>query len=328
MAHLITETNGKSEFAFANTDGKSGRQSIWHSLGQELTNDATIEQWKQEAGMNWEALESKVMYQAGMTTKTMDDKKVLFRSDTQDSLAVVGSEYKIVQPGQVLDFFSDLVGIHGLKLSAAGTIMGGRRFWATADLGNGFETVKGDVITGQLLLATSLDGSMSSIAKCVQTRTICANTMSVAIGENSKNLIKVSHRSTWDANQVKLDMGLISEGWGKFSDDMKKLANIEISDMEANSYFVNKLYDKNKSAEDQTWGTVKTVANLMSLFKGGMGAEFAPNSAYNILQAVTENADHFGVRKVDAGRKFMDNAFGKGDDFKTEVYADMMALAA
>jgi hypothetical protein len=43
---------------------------------------------------------------------------------------------------------------------------------------------------------------------------------------------------------------------------------------------------------------------------------------------VTENADHFGVRKVDAGRKFMDNAFGKGDDFKSEVYADMMALAA
>lgn len=328
MAHEITFTNGRAEFAFANTDGKSGRESIWHKLGNELTNDASIDDWKREAGMEWEALESKVMYQAGMDTKTYDDRKVLFRSDTQEALAVVGSDYKIVQPGQVLEFFSDLVGVHGLKLSAAGTIFGGRRFWATADLGEGFETVSGDTITGQLLLATSLDGSMNSVAKVVQTRTICKNTMSVAIKENSKNLIKVSHRSTWDANQVKLDMGLISEGWAKFAADMKKLASVQISDMDANAYFVNKFYDPKKLAEDQTWGAIKTVANLNSLFKGGLGAEYAPNSLYNVLQAVTENTDHFGVRKVDAGRKFMDNSFGKGDDLKSEVYADMMALAA
>jgi phage/plasmid-like protein (TIGR03299 family) len=205
----------------------------------------------------------------------------------------------------VIDFFSDLVGIHGLKLSAAGTIMGGRRFWATADLGNGFETVSGDTINGQLLLATSIDGTLATIAKVVSTRTVCQNTLTAAIGENSKNLVKVTHRSTWDATQVKLDMGLISDGWGKFADNMKKLATVEITDMDANAYFTDLVYDKNKTAEDQTWGTVKTVAALMSLFKGGLGAEFAPNSAYNILQAATEFTDHYGVRKVDAGRKFM-----------------------
>lgn len=328
MAHLITETNGKSEFAFANTDGNSGRESIWHKLGQELTNDASIADWKREAGMEWEAMESKVMYQAGLETKTMDDRKVLFRSDTKDALAVVDSDYKIVQPGQILEFFSDLVGVHGLKLSAAGTIMGGRRFWATADLGDGFETVPGDKITGQLLLATSLDGTLATVAKVCSTRTVCSNTLSVAIRENSKNLIKTSHRSIWDATQVKLDMGLIGEGWAKFAADMRKLASVSISDMDANAYFVSKFYDKNKTAEDQTWGAIKTVANLNSLFKGGLGAEYAPNSLYNVLQAVTENADHYGVRKVDAGRKFMDNSFGKGDDLKSEVLADMLALAA
>jgi phage/plasmid-like protein (TIGR03299 family) len=325
MAHQLTfnAKNGTFEFAFA-----GNRNKIWHGLGQEMTEGQSLEDWKVSAGMDWEVFQSKVMYQAGIETKTMDDKKVLFRSDSQEAMAVVGSEYKIVQPGQVIDFFSDLVGLHGLQLSAAGTINGGRRFWATADLGNGFETVAGDTITGQLLLATSIDGTLATVAKVVSTRTVCANTLSVAMGETSKNLIKVSHRSTWDASQVKMDMGLITEGWGKFSDDMKKLANVEITDMDANAYFVNKFYDKNKSADDQTWGTVKTVASLMSLFKGGLGAEFAPNSAYNVLNAMTEFSDHYGIRKVDAGRKFMDNSFGSGDAMKSEVYADMLALAA
>lgn len=324
MAHNLTQkANGTYEFAFAGE-----RNQIWHGLGQAMTDEMTLEQWKESAGMSWEVFSSKVMYQAGLETKTMDDKKVLFRSDNSEAMAVVGADYKIVQPGQVIDFFSDLVGLHGLKLSAAGTINGGRRFWATADLGNGFETVAGDVITGQLLLATSIDGTLATTAKVVSTRTVCQNTLTVAIGENTKNLVKVSHRSTWDATQVKLEMGLIADGWGKFAESMKKLAAVQISDMDANAYFVNKFYDKNKTAEDQTWGTVKTVAALMSLFKGGRGAEFAPNSAYNVLQAMTEFQDHYGVRKVDAGRKFMDSSFGKGDDLKSEVLNDMLALAA
>lgn len=325
MAHALTFNSKTEKFEFAFS---GSREQIWHSLGQAMSDDMTLDQWKTEAGMDWEVFSSKVMYQAGLETKTMDDKKVLFRSDSSEAMSVVGSDYKIVQPAQVIDFFSDLVGIHGLKLSAAGTIMGGRRFWATADLGNGFETVSGDTINGQLLLATSIDGTLATIAKVVSTRTVCQNTLTAAIGENSKNLVKVTHRSTWDATQVKLDMGLISDGWGKFADNMKKLATVEITDMDANAYFVNAVYDKNKTAEDQTWGAVKTVNSLMSLFKGGMGAEFAPNTAYNVLQAVTEFTDHYGVRKVDAGRKFMESSFGKGDEFKTKTYEDMMALCA
>jgi len=324
MAHALTQrADGKTEFAFL-----GDRKNIWHGLGQELQEGQTVDQWKEAAGMDWEVFSSKVMYQAGLETKTMDDKKVLFRSDSQDAMSVVGADYKVVQPAQVLEFFNDLTQVHGMKLSAAGTIFGGRRFWATAEIGENFETVKGDKIGGQLLLATSIDGTLSTIAKVVATRTVCANTLSVAIGETTKNIVKVSHRSTWDANQVKLDLGLISEGWSTFAANMKKLAEIELTDNFVNNYFTSKMYDKNKTAEDQSWGTIKTVNSLMSLYKGGLGAEFAPNTAYNVLNAVTEFTDHYGIRKVDAGRKFVESSFGKGDDLKTSVLDDMLALAA
>lgn len=329
MAHeLTTRKDGKVEFAFSNTDGNSGRQKIWHGLGQELTDGASIETWKREAGMEWEALESPVLFQVGTETKMMDDKKVLFRSDTSDSLAVVGSDYKIVQPAQVIEFFDDLTRLHGFKLSAAGTIFGGRRFWATADIGKDFETVSGDKITGQLLLATSLDGTMATTAKFCSTRTVCSNTLTVAMGENTKNMIKTSHRSTWDASQVKIDLGIVDSGWSKFSENMKKLTSVKLTDMEVEAYLTEKFYDKNKTADDQTWGVIKKVNALKSLYKGGMGAEFAPGTAYNLLNAVTEYADHYGNRKQDQARKFMENSFGIGDDLKTAVYKDMVALAA
>lgn len=324
MAHELTQrSNGQYEFAF-----QGDRKAIWHGLGQQLDENQSIDQWKTAAGMDWEVFQSKVMYQAGLETLAMEDKKVLFRSDSSKALSVVGADYKIVQPGQVLDFFDDLTRLHGFKLSAAGTINEGRRFWATAEIGKDFETVSGDAIKGQLLLATSLDGSMATIAKVVSTRVVCSNTLSVAVGENTKNLVKVTHRSEWDATQVKLDLGLIQSGWATFSANMKKLAETKIDDTFVNDYLVSKFYDKNKTAEEQTWGTVKTVASLQSLFKGGKGAEFAPNTAYNLVNAVTEFQDHYGVRKVDAGRKFMDNSFGKGDDLKTQVYNDMLALMA
>ncbi len=57
MAHLIennTQT-GKAEIAYAN-------KTPWHGLGQQLTQDAPIDVWRKEAGLDWEAQVSPVMF--------------------------------------------------------------------------------------------------------------------------------------------------------------------------------------------------------------------------------------------------------------------------
>ena len=130
MAHALTEReNGLVEFAYRSAHGQG-----WHGLGQEVQDvDAqSIPAWAQAAGMDWQIKRSRVRYGEGDTQRVMDSHHVLFRGDSNAPLGVVSPTYKIVQPREMLEFFRDIVKVGGLELSAAGTLFGGQRFWATA----------------------------------------------------------------------------------------------------------------------------------------------------------------------------------------------------
>jgi hypothetical protein len=66
--------------------------------------------------------------------RTVDDKHVLFRSDTGAPLGVVSDSYKVVQPTEVLEFFRDWAAQGGLTIESAGVLFGGKRYFATAKL--------------------------------------------------------------------------------------------------------------------------------------------------------------------------------------------------
>lgn len=322
MAHEITiRENGKAEFAYSG-------QAAWHGLGNELSEGASIDTWKKEAGLDWEVFQSLVTYQSMSGTHTFDDKRVLFRSDTQAPLSVVSSDYKVVQPAEILEFFRDLTELHGFKLSAAGSLFGGKRFWATASVGKTFNAVPEDEIKGYLLLVTSTDGSMSTIAKFSSTRTVCQNTLTVALNEQSNNVVKKTHASSWDPKSVKIDLGLVDEAWDKFSTNMKKLTEVQITDEYAQNYLNSKFYNPALGADEQSTQTYNKLMKLMNLYKNGTGSEYAPSTAYQLVQGVTEAYTH-GLRpKQDPSRKFWEGSFGTADKIKSDVYSDMLALIA
>ena len=123
MSHEITRTNtGTYEFAFSGS-----RSAIWHGLGQELCEDSSIDVWKAEAGMKGKDRQAPMMFtNADNEPTAVEARKILYRSDNAFQLGIVGEDYKIVQPGQVLEFFDDLTRLHGMKLSTAGTLFGGK----------------------------------------------------------------------------------------------------------------------------------------------------------------------------------------------------------
>lgn len=319
MSHEITiRTDGKAEFAYAG-------DKAWHGLGQELTPGASIEDWIVEAGLAWEIFESAVQYQSFEGTHQYTDKRVLFRSDTKQPLSIVGKDYKTVQPGEVLEFFRDLTSLHGMELSAAGSLFGGKRFWATAKTGNSFQAVAGDVVDGYILLVTSADGTMATQARVSSTRVVCNNTLTVSLHEKNRKVVKTSHRAQWDPASVKFDMGLVDESWDKFSASIKKLAEVEVTDKFVTDYFQMKFYTPGVLAEDQSSARVKEVSELVGLYQGGMGAGMTCGTAWGIVNAVTEKFTH-GTGKRDPSHQFMQSYFGRGDSIKNEVLADMMAL--
>lgn len=322
MAHEITiRENGTAEFAFL-----GDRSKIWHGLGQELTPGASIEDWTVEAGLSWEVFESAVQYTSHEGQHTFDGKRVLFRSDTKEPMSIVGKDYKIVQPIDVMEFFRDLTALHGMSLSAAGSLFGGRRFWATAELGKSFNAIADDKVDGYLLLVTSIDGTLATTAKISSTRSICNNTLTVALNDNSKRVVKKSHRIEWDATQVKMDMGLIDESWETFAASIKKLAEVEVSDKFVQSYFEKKFYMKDVLAEDQPTGRIKEVATLMDRYKSGDGAQYSVGTAWGVVNAATDLFTHGNGRKRDESHAFWQSHFGRAEKVKNEVLADMLAL--
>jgi phage/plasmid-like protein (TIGR03299 family) len=325
MSHELDFTNNRANMAFTGS-----RSKIWHGLGQELEVGAGIDTWIKEAGMDWEVFESAITYQSydianGIQAHAFPDKKALFRSDNHAPLSIVGDTYKIVQPAQVLEFFRDLVENHNMQLSTAGVLFGGKRFWAMADLDKEAQNVDGDKILGRLLLTTSVDGTLATTAQFVSERVVCNNTLRIALNENSTNLVRVTHKSDWDANQVKIDLGLIDASWDKFITDMRKLAEVKVEDSFARKYFQDKFYNPKIDATEQTWGAVKKVDDLMKLFKNGNGSELSGNTAWGVVNAVTDLYTHGTGRKQDPSKKFW-NAFMDSDKIKQTVVNDMLEL--
>jgi len=65
----------------------------------------------------------------------MDGEFVLARNDTHEALSIVSADYHIVQPGEVLEFYRDLMDDYGYTLETAGSLNNGRKVWALARTG-------------------------------------------------------------------------------------------------------------------------------------------------------------------------------------------------
>src|SRR5690606_30819238 len=98
----------------------------WHGLGNKLTQQQSIEVWRQLAGMDWQIEEAEVRYVVGKkgvgAINAFPEQKVLYRSDTKNPLAVVSKRFQVVQPGEILEFYRDLTAGNGFELETAGVL--------------------------------------------------------------------------------------------------------------------------------------------------------------------------------------------------------------
>lgn len=306
-------------------------QTPWHGLGHSLPANRPIEEWVHAAGMDWRIMESPVRFMTD-TQQLADmgiaaDQKVLYRSDTKEPLSVVGQHYKVVQPLEILDFYRDLTEQSGFELETAGVLKGGKKLWALARTGQSTQLRGRDTINGYLLLATACDGSMATTAQFTSVRVVCNNTLSIATA-NSSGAIKVPHRSTFNADSVKQQLGISVSSWDDFSDQMKELVERKLADKEARHY-LEQLVDQASpgiSAKTKT----RNVGTMLNLYQGnGMGSSLpsAANTAFGVLNAVTQFVDH-EQRARSRDNRLNSAWFGQGAKFKQRALDNALLLAA
>ncbi|CAJ2905612.1 phage/plasmid-like protein [Burkholderia pseudomallei] len=306
----------------------------WHGLGNKLAPNQPIELWAERAGMNWRIEEAEVRFVAAGNRSlgsihAFPEQKVLYRSDTKAPLSVVSARYQVVQPSEILEFYRDLTEVGGFQLETAGVLKEGRKLWALARTGQS-ATLKGkDEVNGYLLLATACDGTLATTAQFTSVRVVCNNTLQIALGD-SASAVKVPHRSQFDAQAVKRQLGIAISSWDAFIARTKALAERKVSDSAAEAFLRRVLTYSMPNASDRDTLAVneRAIKAVGQLYAGrGKGADLASASgtAWGLLNSVTEYVDHFRRARSDDHRR--DAAwFGQGATIKQRAWDEALKL--
>ena len=307
-------------------------ETPWHGLGNKLEPQQSIDVWKANAGMDWSIEDTEVRYVTGQNglgvIQTFPEQKVLYRSDTKAPLAVVGKRFQVVQPGEILEFYRDLTEIGGFVLETAGVLREGRKFWALARTGQSVSLKGRDRVDGYLLLATACDGTLATTAQFTSVRVVCNNTLQIALG-NASNAIKVPHRSQFNPEAVKRQLGITVSSWDGFVARMKALVDRPVDPDSAEGLLRRVL---TYAGQDGKAAVVneQAVANVRALYEGGgRGALMASSrgTAWGLLNGVTEFIDHHRRARSDDHRREA-AWFGQGAQIKQRAWDEVMKLVA
>lgn len=321
MSHNIDMSNDRANVAYAG-------QVPWHGLGGQLEEGATIDEWQEAAGLSWSAIAATVKFDSMHGRGTFDGRNVLYRSDTQAPLSIVSDRYKIVQPKQVIEFFREFVeAAGGLTMEVAGSLDGGCRVWALAKGSRALRLSKADVTEQYLLLATSFDMSLPTIAQPTSVRVVCNNTLHLALDEQKG--VRVPHSTAFDPARIKADLGL-DERWLHFSETATRLADTKMTKSAAGVYFYDVFYPEKVQASQffSQKSAEKRVKQLMDIHSRAPGQETlaAKGTVWGALNAVTYYADHV-ARTRTGDRRLCRAWFGDNADAKARALSLASAVS-
>lgn len=309
MAHMIAKTaDGRDAMAYVG-------ETPWHGLGQELTEDASLDVWAKESGLDFELATAEVQFNNEFK---YDAKKVMYRKDTNLPLGIVSNRYQIVQPIEVLNFFKNMVGSIA-HLETAGVLRNGAHYWALARMDGEFD-IAGDKVKQYLLLASSADGSLATQARLTSVRVVCNNTLQLA--QQGVAEVVVRHSSVFKPEAVVSKLADCNDIFKTFEQTANILANLRLSSKNAQEVFTKILGGKEQVMNYK-------VDRALQLFKGeaiGANLESSKGTAWGALNAVTQMVD-WEMSRTASGR--LNNAwFGNGVDIKQNAVNELMAMAA
>ena len=311
-------------------------ETPWHKLGQRMEPDATLDDWKTAAGLNWQAQKRQAVFldEAGEKHE-IPGRFALVRSDNNHPFEVVSAQYQPVQPDMIMDFFGAVIRNNGFRMETLGALFNGDKIFALARAGDTQDVVNGDPIAPYLLLATSFDKSSPTLVTPTTVRVVCKNTLAIAVAEEEKKAfrsVRVVHRTAFNPDAVRADLGLhMQTSFERFMQNTRALAAKQVNHATFETFMQNllattvdgKLVPLNiEDARDH-----RTYEKVQRLFEQGIGADIPAvrGTGWGLVNAVTEYVDH--GRNVENFDKRYDSAlFGDGANIKARAMELATAL--
>lgn len=237
---------------------------------------------------------------------------------------MVSDSYKTVQPSTILDFFREVTSKTDAQMETAGVLAGGKVIWALARLGKDAQ-VRDDAVAPYLMLSTSYDMSIPTIAKLVATRVVCRNTIQVALGEQGQRQIRIPHSTNFKAEEVRAGLEISLDQFDKFMQTATKLADKKFEQSDMDRFLLALMQPEKGEIDGDVIRKSRAYKQITDLFNGGqmgVGQDAIVSSAWGALNAVTEYIDH--IKGKNQSARLMDAWYGQAGKFK-ERALDILA---
>ncbi len=296
-------------------------QTPWHGVGKRLDPNATLDEWKVQAGFNYEVLTKSVAFlDHNEQPHVVPERKMMFRDDTSEWLEVVSDQYVVHQPGEIIEFYRDLTERDGFKLEVAGSMRNGRRIWALAKSPDDFN-VYDDKIKEYVLLSTDFTGSGSTIASDTAIRVVCNNTFQASLRDIGRKGVRITHRAEFDAKKVQVELGLRPDSRKALQDALKALMDTPVSNTEKASFVMAMTHPK--ADEDKKMELAKkpskSMVRLFDTLQNGVGQSGIKDTMYGLFNGMTRYQDHEKHERA-TGSRLESAWFGPGATAKLDSW--------
>ena len=269
----------------------------WHGLGVPVSDDLTPQQIQTKAGLDW-TVEKRDVY---VKSDWGDDiripgKKALTRSSDDRIFDIVGDDWNPIQNSEAFAFFNEYIAAGDMTMETAGALNDGRRVFALAKVKDSFSILGDDRVDSYLLFSNPHEYGRAIDIRFTPIRVVCNNTLTFSLQSASKNFVKLNHRTLFDADLVKQQMGLASEKFAMYKDMAEFLSTRKFTvenlikyynDVFPHTYAKGKLKEI-KSKEDLSLNA-KTAFEVLETQPG---AQYGEGTWWSALNSVTYMTDH------------------------------------
>ena len=294
MAHEVEIIDGVAQMAYAG-------EKPWHGLGVEVSNDLTPDQMMRKAGLDWTVheVESYIDFEGD---RIPTGQKSLVRSTDHKILTNVGENWKPVQNSEAFEFFAEYVAAGDMEMHVAGSLKGGSNVFALAKVKESFTILGEDQVDSYLLFSNPHQYGKAIDVRFTPVRVVCNNTLTFSLQSASKNFVKLNHRSVFDPDLVKEQMGIAHEKFAMYKDMAEYLSTKKFS-VENLLHYYNEVFPNtyNKGKEVKTVDDLSRNAKVaMDVLETQPGAQFGEGTWWQALNSVTFMTDHVMGREADS----------------------------
>jgi phage/plasmid-like protein (TIGR03299 family) len=325
VGHELNTVNGRTAMMYVG-------EVPWHGLGQRLDTPATAREAIVAAGLDYDVVLADLTTTAGVP---VTQKRGVVRTDTNEVLGVVGTNYVPIQNRESFAFLDSIVAGGDLRYHTAGALRRGEKIWLLAKLPGQIRVRFSDDISEKyLLLSNSHDGSSCLRVFFTSVRVVCANTLAMADRDGSGEGIAIRHQGNLPSKvrQAQEVLGIAHRFFDDLEGQFDLMARHYPNYSQVSAYYKALVPDPEDGSPSRAQNTRD---DLFRLFETGKGQDIPQirGTTWAAFNAVTEYVDHLRPTRAKtpfdrAANRLESSWFGSGARLKEQAFQLAVEMAA